>query len=114
MDVDLESARNVFGERVKELSAAVAKVDALTRQLEELRKGNTSNSYHVASHGNTNPIKFNQEFEKLRQELLVSEIILNPNLIPITFDTSAVPISTCPMSVLRSRVEEKSFEPKEK
>lgn len=45
-------------------------MDALTRQLEELRKGNTSNSYHV-SNGNNNSIKFNQEFEKLRQELLV-------------------------------------------
>lgn len=72
LDADLESARNVFGERVKELSAAVAKVEALTRQLEELRKGNASNSYHVsASNGNNNCVKFNQEFGKLRKELLV-------------------------------------------
>ena len=104
IDAELESARSLFGEKVKELSVAVAKVDALTRQLEELKKGNTSNSYHVVQNvqqllstavenghnrscnGSTtsssssltnhpNGImssKLNKEFEKLRQELLVS------------------------------------------
>lgn len=72
VDVELQSARCLFGEKVKELSVAVAKVDALTRQLEELRTGNTSNSYHVVSGNTSNSIKVSQEYEKLRKELLVS------------------------------------------
>lgn len=81
VDVELQSARCLFGEKVKELSVAVAKVDALTRQLEELRSGNTSNSYHVVSGHNGSSLKVNEEYEKLRKELLVS---------PATFAT-AVP-----------------------
>lgn len=90
-------------------------MDALTRQLEELRKGNTSNSYHVASNGNNNSVKFNQEFEKLRQELLVSasfvfDNFLHPLTLPIYVTVSIAP---CPESVLGPRDQEKSFEPKE-
>ena len=72
VDVELQSARCLFGEKVKELSVAVAKVDALTRQLEELRNGNTSNSYHVVSANTSSSLKVSQEYEKLRKELLVS------------------------------------------
>ena len=76
--MELQSARCLFGEKVKELSVAVAKVDALTRQLEELRSGNTSNSYHVVAASNnacssgSSSGKVSQEYEKLRKELLVS------------------------------------------
>lgn len=35
---EVQTARNLFGEKVKELSLAIAKVDSLTRQLEELKK----------------------------------------------------------------------------
>lgn len=72
VDVELQSARCLFGEKVKELSVAVAKVDALTRQLEELRNGNTSNSYQVVAGNISNSLKVSQEYEKLRKELLVS------------------------------------------
>lgn len=71
-DLELQSARTLFGEKVKELSVALAKVEALTKQLEELKSGNTKNSYHIASATAPGSIKYNQELEKLRQELLVS------------------------------------------
>lgn len=82
VDVELQSARCLFGEKVKELSVAVAKVDALTRQLEELRNGNTSNSYHVVSGNTSNSLKVSQEYEKLRKELLVSFL---QSLPPVSF-----------------------------
>jgi len=65
LDMELQSARSMFGEKVKELSSAVAKVDALTRQLEELQHGNTANSYHV-----THNAKLKQDYDKLRSDLL--------------------------------------------
>ena len=93
VDVELQSARCLFGEKVKELSVAVAKVDALTRQLEELRNGNTSNSYHVVSGGTSSSLKVSQEYEKLRKELLVSRRSPSPHsccalalyLFPVSF-----------------------------
>jgi apoptosis-stimulating of p53 protein 1 len=65
---ELESIRTLFNEKEKELSVALTKVDALTRQLEELRNGNTTNSYHINGISNG---KHAIEMEKLRQELLV-------------------------------------------
>ena len=42
---DLDSIRNLFNEKEKELSVAVKKVDDLTHQLEELRSGRLANGY---------------------------------------------------------------------
>lgn len=59
---DLDSIRALFNEKEKELSVAVAKVDELTRQLEDLRQGQ----------GNEPPSAPALELEKLRRELMVS------------------------------------------
>lgn len=58
---DLDSIRALFNEKEKELSMAVAKVEELTRQLEELRRGRRENA----------PPSTAQELEKLRRELMV-------------------------------------------
>ncbi|CAL8099691.1 unnamed protein product [Orchesella dallaii] len=61
---DLESLRAVFNEKEKELSLAVAKVEELTRQLEDLRKSNKDqlpNGQQSAAAA---------ELEKLRRELM--------------------------------------------
>lgn len=63
---ELDSIRALFSEKEKELSSAVAKVDSLTRQLEEIRRGKTNGF----SSANTNsPAAI--ELEKLRRELMV-------------------------------------------
>jgi len=72
---DLESLRAVFNEKEKELSVAVAKVDELTRQLEDLRRGNKDSpngtlSNHIGSNGQSTA---SMELEKLRRELMVSK-----------------------------------------
>lgn len=73
VDAELQFARAAFGEKVKELSIAVARVDALTKQLEELKRGNTLNSYQVFANAvPANSSRLNHEYEKLRQQLLVS------------------------------------------
>lgn len=60
---DLESIRALFNEKEKELTMAVAKVDELTRQLEDVQKGR----------GHTQPTSpASMELDKLRAELLVS------------------------------------------
>ncbi|XP_054169270.1 type-2 histone deacetylase 1-like [Oppia nitens] len=64
---ELESIRSLFNEKEKELSVALTKVDALTRQLDELTNGNTSNSYHINALTNA---KHTVELDKLKQELL--------------------------------------------
>ncbi|XP_048483212.1 apoptosis-stimulating of p53 protein 1 isoform X3 [Plutella xylostella] len=56
---DLESIRALFNEKEKELSVAVAKVEELTRQLEELRRGRASSAPPPA-----------HELDKLRRELM--------------------------------------------
>nr|XP_049700373.1 apoptosis-stimulating of p53 protein 1 isoform X3 [Helicoverpa armigera] len=58
---DLESIRALFNEKEKELSVAVAKVEELTRQLEELRRGRVQPAPPSA-----------HELDKLRRELMVS------------------------------------------
>ncbi|XP_025415635.1 apoptosis-stimulating of p53 protein 2 isoform X2 [Sipha flava] len=58
---DLESIRALFNEKEKELTMAVAKVDELTRQLEDVQKGR----------GHTQPTSpASMELDKLRSELL--------------------------------------------
>lgn len=60
---DLESIRALFNEKEKELTMAVAKVDELTRQLEDVQKGR----------GHSQPTApASMELDKLRAELLVS------------------------------------------
>ncbi|XP_066244957.1 apoptosis-stimulating of p53 protein 2 isoform X1 [Euwallacea similis] len=58
---DLDSIRALFNEKEKELSLAVAKVEELTRQLEELRRGKTNREPPTASA---------LELDKLRRELM--------------------------------------------
>lgn len=69
LTAELESIRALFNEKEKELSLAVAKVEELTRQLEELRQGNVNGMFLDASPGNTNALSV-AEVEKLRKELL--------------------------------------------
>ncbi|XP_052870163.1 apoptosis-stimulating of p53 protein 1 isoform X1 [Anopheles cruzii] len=75
---DLDSIRALFSEKEKELTLAVAKVEALTRQLEDLRRdrrgeagtnGNLISFFHAQnpSNGTTSPTS--KELEKLRLEL---------------------------------------------
>ncbi|XP_059086191.1 apoptosis-stimulating of p53 protein 2-like isoform X2 [Tigriopus californicus] len=56
---DLESIRSLFGEKEKELTVAVRKVDELTHQLEDLRSGRVNNIYPPQV----------MELERLRREL---------------------------------------------
>ncbi|XP_018576232.1 apoptosis-stimulating of p53 protein 1 [Anoplophora glabripennis] len=58
---DLDSIRALFNEKEKELSLAVAKVEELTRQLEELRRGRSTRDPPPASA---------LELDKLRRELM--------------------------------------------
>lgn len=62
---DLESIRALFNEKEKELTMAVAKVDELTRQLEDVQKGR--------GHPPASPASM--ELDKLRAELLVSRVV---------------------------------------
>jgi len=72
----LDSIRALFNEKEKELSLAVAKVEELTMQLEELRRGRRAAAAPQGGGGlNTNMAA--AEVEKLRRELMVS---FNKNL----------------------------------
>lgn len=57
-----------YKEKERELSMAMGKIEALTKQLDELKKGNISNSYNMKGY------KHVAEIDKLRQELLVKFI----------------------------------------
>ena len=75
----METVKLVYKEKERELSVAFAKIDALTRQLDELKKGNIVNSYSINGGGNGGGVGYNKtpnntELEKLRQELLVSGV----------------------------------------
>lgn len=61
---ELESIRSLFNEKEKELAVSLAKVEALTRQLEELKNGINNQYNHINS-------KVNIEINKLKQEILV-------------------------------------------
>ena len=64
-DYELESIKSLFNEKEKELAMAVAKVEEMTRQLEDIRSGrvktNTNNQSPAAM----------AELEKLKKELMV-------------------------------------------
>ena len=61
----MENIRALFNEKEKELSLAVARVEEMTRQLEEVRRGR---ELRQGPQGDTH-----RELEKLRRELMVSE-----------------------------------------
>ncbi|XP_042895247.1 apoptosis-stimulating of p53 protein 1 isoform X3 [Parasteatoda tepidariorum] len=65
LGAELESIRALFNEKEKELSMAVAKVEELTRQLEEVRRGDVTSLKH-----GTSPSPAALEFQKLKRELL--------------------------------------------
>ncbi|XP_065368117.1 apoptosis-stimulating of p53 protein 2 isoform X1 [Calliphora vicina] len=70
---DLDSIRALFSEKEKELSLAVAKVEALTRQLEDLRRDRRC-PINLINGGSTTgqplPPQASRELEKLRRELM--------------------------------------------
>ena len=76
----METIKILYREKERELTVAMGKIDALTRQLEELKRGNCRNSYSLLTNSNNNNNNNNRgsqqtqglELEKLRQELLVS------------------------------------------
>ncbi|XP_033252582.1 apoptosis-stimulating of p53 protein 1-like isoform X2 [Drosophila miranda] len=72
---DLDSIRALFSEKEKELSLAVAKVETLTRQLEELRRDRCCPVNLLAATtgngvGQALPPQASRELEKLRRELM--------------------------------------------
>lgn len=75
----MESIRALFNEKEKELSVAVAKVEELTLQLEELQRGRNSNS------GQMPPSSAAVELEKLRAELMVSLVIYYGSYFSVIF-----------------------------
>ncbi|XP_053687404.1 apoptosis-stimulating of p53 protein 2 [Sabethes cyaneus] len=73
LGTDLDSIRALFSEKEKELTLAVAKVEALTRQLEDLKRGQrgTINLFSgTPSHSLQNNSATTIELEKLRRELM--------------------------------------------
>lgn len=62
LSAELESLRAMFKEKEQELASAVAKVDQLTLQLENIRRGNAGSSLQSSA--------ASQELERLRRELL--------------------------------------------
>jgi apoptosis-stimulating of p53 protein 1 len=65
---DLDSIRALFNEKEKELSLAVAKVEELTRQLEELKRGRGVSAREQQQQA---PSPAALELDKLRRELMV-------------------------------------------
>ena len=59
---DLDSIRALFNEKEKELTMAVAKVEELTRQLEEVRRGKAQQQQP--------PGQASHELDRLRRELM--------------------------------------------
>lgn len=108
VDSELESARSLFGEKMKELSFAVAKVDALTRQLEELHNGNSSNSYHVVSSSQTlnGGIRLKQEHEKLRKDVMTRRQLITDQSSELDFKKSLLNQKKSELNQLDQRIHE--------
>lgn len=69
---DLDCIRALFNEKEKELSLAVAKVEELTRQLEELRGRHNGGTAGGPGPNGQMSTPASAELEKLRRELMVS------------------------------------------
>lgn len=69
---ELDSIKALFTEKEKELSVAVSKVEELTKQLDELRKGSSHVNGPAKDGVSDSFIASNNELDKLRKELLVS------------------------------------------
>ena len=67
-DGELDAVKAVFNEKEKELAMAVARVDRLNRQLQELRNGNNNTGGGALDNKQA---AVAAELEKLRKELLV-------------------------------------------
>ncbi|XP_060553834.1 apoptosis-stimulating of p53 protein 2-like [Ruditapes philippinarum] len=65
LNYELESIKALFNEKEKELAMAVAKVEEMTRQLEEIRSG------RVKASTNTQSPAALAELEKLKKELMI-------------------------------------------
>lgn len=80
LSTDLEAMRHLFSEKEKELVDAAAKVEALTRQLEEVRSGRATTGARgtqgqTAAGGEAQHLHIHQqELDKLRRELLVRSL----------------------------------------
>ncbi len=68
---ELESIKSLFSEKEKELVNAVARVEALTHQLEDLRHGRVAGP-QTESKAQPGAAPSMAELEKMRQELAVS------------------------------------------
>lgn len=70
---DLDSIRALFSEKEKELSLAVAKVEALTKQLEDLRRDRRGplSLIQPGTNNNLEAVTTSKELENLRRELMV-------------------------------------------
>lgn len=75
LSAELDQIKTLFNEKEKELTLAVGKVDELSKQLEDIRKGRL-NGFNVDSKMTTPALV---ELEKLRKELLVSGFAYNAN-----------------------------------
>ena len=69
IDWELESIKSLFNEKEKELAMAVAKVEEMTRQLEDIRSGKVKSATN-----NQSPAAM-AELEKLKKELVVSLVL---------------------------------------
>ena len=63
----MDSVRTLFTQKEKELAQAVAKVEELTQQLDQLKQGNLN-----GVNGDVYKSPANAELDRLRKELLVS------------------------------------------
>ncbi|XP_022083259.1 apoptosis-stimulating of p53 protein 1-like isoform X2 [Acanthaster planci] len=66
LSTELESVRTLFAQKEKELALAVAKVEELTQQLEQLKQGNLN-----GINGDVYRSPANEELDRLRKELLL-------------------------------------------
>ena len=83
---ELQSIKALFNEKEKELSVAVVKVESLTRQLEDLRRGS-------ATEGNK-PSPAHNELDKLKQELMVRVLLTTAYILLIFIGVCILKLNT--------------------
>ncbi|XP_044747799.1 apoptosis-stimulating of p53 protein 2 isoform X2 [Coccinella septempunctata] len=94
---DLDSIRALFNEKEKELSLAVAKVEELTRQLEELKRGRSSRDQPPASA---------LELDKLRRELMYRNKLNEQQNLRLNQQREALTARQEEMSAIDKRISE--------